>query len=130
MHTMSRVLTGNQPVLEVTEIKLVTLRTFPPRLKISVSGTVSSRGWSYPQLVPSVYIKAPPDGIYDFDFVATPPDGVAAQVITPIGATYTWQTLPQNLKGVRVHAATNCQVALLTPEMSLNFLGNNSWDQG
>jgi hypothetical protein len=51
-------------------------------------------------------------------------------VVTPIKATYIWKTLPQNLKGVRIHAATNCQVARLSPETRLSYLGNNSGNQG
>lgn len=103
-------------VLEVTEINLAFPRIFPPQINIAVAGTVPSAGWTEPQLIPYTYIQAPPDGIYDFDFVANPPEEITAQVITPIKATYVWKFSPQELKGIRVHASTNSKVALLRSE--------------
>ncbi len=105
-----------EKILEVTEVKFVTLRSFPPKLQISASGTVPTGGWSNPQLVPFNYIQAPPDGIYDFDFIATPPDGIATQVITPIEVNFLWENLPEGLKGVRIHASSNSKVAFLNSE--------------
>lgn len=99
-------------ILEVTDVSLLVLKSFPPQLQIAASGTVSTSGWSNPALVPFNYIQAPPDGIYDFEFVATPPQDVAAQVITPIAANYIWKTFPQELEGVRIHSSTNSKVAL------------------
>ncbi|WP_277878059.1 hypothetical protein [Leptolyngbya sp. FACHB-261] len=32
----------------------------------------------------TTYVRAPPDGIYSFDLVATPPEDISAQVISPI----------------------------------------------
>jgi hypothetical protein len=104
-----------EKILEVTEIKLALLESYPPQLQILATGTVPSTGWSNPQLVPYTYIQAPPDGIYDFDFVATPPTEIVAQVITPICVKYEWYA--QGVKGVRLHASTNSQVALLNPEI-------------
>lgn len=103
---------GPESVQEVTEVNLGVLESFPPQLKITALGTVTTAAWTNPQLLPRIYIQAPPDDIYEFDFVANPPEGTAAQVVTPIQATYVWQSLPTGLKGVRIHAATNEQVAL------------------
>lgn len=105
-------------ILEVNEVKLAVLKSFPPQLQIAASGTVPSAGWSNPQLVPYTYVQAPPDGIYDFDFVAAPPKDVAAQVITPITVKYVWKAFSEDLRGVRVHASRNSQVALLDAEVS------------
>jgi hypothetical protein len=107
-----------EKILEVTEVKLLTLRTFPPKLQISASGTVPTGGWSNPQLIPFNYIQAPTDGIYDFDFIADPPDGAATQVITPIEAGFLWENLPAGLKGIRIHASMNSKVAFLNSEDS------------
>jgi hypothetical protein len=101
-----------ESVQSVTQVSLGVLESFPPQLRITASGTVPTAGWTNPQLLPRIYIQAPPDGIYDFDFVANPPKNTAAQVVTPIQATYVWQSLPSGLKGVRIHAATNEQVVL------------------
>ncbi len=100
-------------VLEVTDIQLAILKTNPPMLNITAHGTVPTGGWTDPELIPYVYVQAPPDGIYDFDFVAQKPDGIVAQVITPIVANHTLREVPENLKGVRVHASLNARVALL-----------------
>jgi hypothetical protein len=105
-----------QKILEITELNVSILESFPPQLKVLAKGTVPSAGWTNPQLIPYVYIQAPPDGIYDFDFVATPPKGVAAQVVSPIRVS---ATLPgQGVKGIRVHASLNAKEILLNTEES------------
>jgi len=63
--------------------------------------------------VPYTYVQPPPDGIYDYDFVAAPPRDVAAQVLTRITATA--KGLPQGAKGIRVHASLNSKEALISP---------------
>ncbi len=103
-----------QKILEVTAIAdLIVLTSLPPKLQINASGHVTSTGWTNAQLIPYVYIQAPPDGIYDFDFVAEPPDEVAAQAISAIEASYLWDAFPEGLKGVRIHASTNSLEKLL-----------------
>jgi hypothetical protein len=61
-----------------------------------------------------VYVQAPPDGIYDFDFVARPPTGMAIQVILPIFAGINVEHFPADLRGVRVHASNNAVEKLVT----------------
>jgi hypothetical protein len=100
-------------ILEVTGITLAVLESFPPKLLITASGTVSTGGWSNPKLNPYIYIQAPPDGIYDFDFVADPPGGVATQVISTIEAVYIRENLTPDVKGVRIHASQNSRTAML-----------------
>ena len=92
-------------VLEVTAIRVEQLKTLPRRLQVSVAGTVQSPGWSNPQLVPYTYVQAPPDGIYDYDFVATPPTDVTSKAITPIRLR---TELPaEGVNGLRIHATQN-----------------------
>jgi hypothetical protein len=102
-----------EKILEVAEIELAVLESFPPKLRITASGTVPTGGWSNPKLDPYIYIQAPPDGIYDFNFVADPPEGVATQVISPIEATFIMENLTSDVKGVRIHASQNSKTALL-----------------
>lgn len=102
-----------EKILEVAEIELAILESFPPKLRITASGTVPTSGWSNPKLDPYIYIQAPPDGIYDFNFVADPPEGVATQVISPIEAAFIMENLTSDVKGVRVHASQNSKTALL-----------------
>lgn len=102
-----------EKILEVTEIKLAVLKSFPPQLSIDASGRVSTGGWSNPQLKPHVYVRPPEDGIYDFDFVADRPGGIVPQIVSPIHAGHVMKTFPETLKGVRIHASQNSKTALL-----------------
>ena len=78
---------------------------------IVATGTVSTSGWSNGELQPRIYIHPPEDGVWDWDFVATPPDGIAADVISPVTAQSVVFTPPEWMLGVRVHASTNTLVA-------------------
>jgi len=102
-----------QKILEIVNVHISVLESFPPQLRIVASGNVPTESWSSPRLVPYIYIQPPSDGIYDFDFVADPPEGVVAQVISPINAVYIWKNFPEGLKGVRIHASQNSKTALL-----------------
>ncbi len=76
------------------------------RIFVGAHGHVSSSGWSAPCLAPRFYITPPADGIWDFDFFASEPSGLAAQVQLPIAAAYEGDG-PGWIRGVRVHAAGN-----------------------
>src|SRR5687768_13959267 len=102
-----------EKVMEVKEVELAVLESFPPKLRIFASGTVPTGGWTNPRLEPFIFIQPPPNGIYDFDFVADPPEGPATQVITPIEVVHLWDPLPEGVKGVRIHAMQNSKTALL-----------------
>jgi hypothetical protein len=95
-----------QLVLEVTAIETVREEGVAPQVQSTVDGTVPSTGWVQPCLAPYTYAQAPPDGLYEFDFVAFPPQGGAARVRTPIRATVVW---PPGARGIRVYASTNVQ---------------------
>lgn len=99
----------------VDTVELAILKSKPPKLSIGASGRVPTAGWSAPELVPFVYVQSPPDGIYDFDFVAQPPppDNIVAQVVSSISASLVLEKIPSGLRGVRIHAASNKKEALL-----------------
>lgn len=76
----------------------------PSQLVVTAFGTVPTGGWSGENLAPRVYVAAPADGIWDYDLTATPPSGMATQVLTPISAQHTWPAYPAaTLLGIRVH---------------------------
>jgi hypothetical protein len=82
------------------------------KIKVSATGTVTSSGWTQPQLIASS-TPAQKTGNSDevtlhFDFVATKPTGIVPQVITPIAAETTCPDpgVGKTLKVV-VHSATN-----------------------
>lgn len=84
-----------------------------PRLEVAAVGDVTSTGWTHPRLSPVFYVTPPADGIWDFEFQADPPHGIAGQVILPVGALHLG-VAPEWCKGVRVHAASNAIEATAT----------------
>jgi hypothetical protein len=77
---------------------------------INATGKTNTNGWKNPQLVPVVYIQAPPDRIWDYSFVAEQPEA-ANDVMTPVSASYQWNNPPGDVAGVRVIAKKNKVVA-------------------
>lgn len=75
-------------------------------LRVGVLASVSTGGYSDPKLQPRAYITPPADGVWEFDLLAEPPNGQAAQVRLPLGAIFDGEA-PDWLKGVRVFGATN-----------------------
>jgi hypothetical protein len=76
-------------------------------------GTASTSGWGDGALYPRIYIRPPEDGVWDWDFVAAPPTGVALDVISPIAAQSALFTRPEWMRGVRVHASANAAEVLV-----------------
>ena len=106
----------NKPKVDsVKKVEVALLKSNPPKLSIKAEGEVPTGGWSAGELVAWVYVQPPPDGIYDFDFVAEPPPAgsVVTQAFTPISAEKVLETIPKGLRGVRIHAASNKREALL-----------------
>jgi len=99
----------------VKKVEVALLKSKPPKLSINADGEVPTGGWSAGELVPWVYVQPPPDGIYDFDFVAEPPpaDRVVTQAFTPISAEKVIDNVPKGLRGVLIHAASNQKEAML-----------------
>ena len=94
-------------VFEVTSVSHALTKSMPPGLIVVASGNVSSSGWSNGRLIPYVYVMPPSDGIWDFDFVATAPKGIALTVISPMSAQTMIHPMPPWCQGVRVHAGSN-----------------------
>ena len=93
--------------MTVDEVKVRVLESHPAQLAIDARGTTSTAGWTKPQL--QVQSEQAKDGTLTLKFVATPPSGVAAQVIAPISATTT-VTKPNDFRRVVVIARTNQKV--------------------
>jgi hypothetical protein len=104
-------------IIEITEVTLDILKKNPPILAITCKGNVSSGGWSNGKLIAYTYKKPPPDGIYDFDFVADEPTGTNTQVISEVTSqTFMWENFPPDLVGVKVHSSENYITARLKEE--------------
>jgi hypothetical protein len=105
--------TKQEKVMQVDRVAVSYIKTNPPQLQIEAHGKTNTNGWSAPELVEHVYIVPPADGMYEYDFVATPPSGASNQVITSISARAVRHDIPKAMKGVRVIAKTNKQEAKL-----------------
>ncbi len=100
-------------IYEVDSVTITYLKKIPPDYRIDATGKTRTAGWSNPDLSGVVYVQAPPDGIYDYNFIAEPPAGVSAQVMTPISAQKAIGEMPKGFRGVRVRASSNEKEALL-----------------
>jgi len=94
------------PVLYVTGIEVLRAAMEPKSDLIRVSGLVSSKGWSNPQLVPFFYGK-PGDDVLDLQLIATSPEqSQKAEGFVPITASFALEA-GHPFKGVRVRASAN-----------------------
>jgi hypothetical protein len=100
-------------IYEVNSVTITYIKKDPPQYRIDAQGKTSTPGWSGPRLSAVVYVQAPLDGIYDFNFVAEPPSGASAQVLTPISTQCVLEKMPKGFCGVRVHATSNTKEAVL-----------------
>lgn len=106
-----------EKILEVQDISVV-LDNNQPVVIIKASGTVTSSGWKNSMLVPHNFDSPPPDGIYDFDFVAEPPKDISIPVLMPIGATLKLESIPENFKGIRIHGGnSNYKEKIMTEQI-------------
>src|ERR1041385_8030445 len=96
-----------EPIYQVDDVTITYIKKSPPEYRIDAAGLTSTSGWSKPELMPVVYVQPPPDGIYEYQFVADPPSGISTQVLTPISADKVLDKMPKGFCGVRLHAATN-----------------------
>lgn len=94
----------NELILQVDEVELYLIKTNPAKLHISAKGTTTSMNWENAELLLSKAL--PVDGIYEFEFRATPP-GIIRPVLSPIEAEYLFDVLPEDLIGVRIISQTN-----------------------
>ena len=86
-------------------------RAGPHAVTVCAKGAVPTGGYSRPSLRPVG--RAGHGGVYDLDFTAVRPEGIATQMVSPISATFTWNEPPADLKGVRVRGMNSAAVAML-----------------
>lgn len=112
-----------QKVYDVTELSFQILKSNPPKLAILAGGNTRTGGWSdaelRPLFVPGV---TPKGGVYEFEFVATPPQGIAVQMITPIAAVYIFEEMPKTVTVV-VYAETNKMKMPVDPKAAKEVAG-------
>ncbi len=112
----------SRKVYQVSFVHAAISKTMPPQLSVAAVGEVSSGGWKSPEIVPRIYIRPPADGVQEFDFFATPPAGMAIQVILPISASVEVERL-EWITGVRVYSANNSVESSITDASLLAACG-------
>jgi len=91
-------------VAQITDVTFELQTSEPPNLVVTASGNVPTGGWTEVQLLRREYEKEPADGIYEYDLLAKPPDGIATQVISKVKATDVWEKVDaKKIKGIRVY---------------------------
>jgi hypothetical protein len=118
-------------VYQVDSVELTLINTKPPQVNISASGSANTTGWADAELIPFVYVQAPPNGVYDFTLVAYPPVGPAGQMITPLPepASLT-EFVPLGFRGVTIHAESNTKQAFIGPESAAICVHGKLTDEG
>ncbi len=117
----------SRKIYQIDSIELTILKSLPLELVISVEGQVSTPGWCNGQIIPWDN-KTQLNGIYDFEFVADPPEKVALHMLMPISATLKLSHIPPNMKGVRIIASTNfleSKIVEASSEFNLSERNNN-----
>ncbi len=88
--------------LRIESVKAVkTKESAMPRLHVAALALAPTSGWSGAWLSPRYYVMPPADGVWEFDFQASPPGGIVLQVVTPIVA-HGWYACPEWAKKVKV----------------------------
>ena len=91
-------------VPQVTDVTYELQTSDPPNLVVTAEGAAPTEGWTEVQLIRRVYEKEPADGIWEYDLLAKPPAGPAAQVISKVKASDIWEKVDaKKLKGLRVY---------------------------
>ena len=95
-----------RPVLYVTGMEVMRTVTAPQIDIVRVTGLAASKGWSYPQLVPTE-TGVPADGMLDLQLIATvPEESEDADGFVPVSAVLVLEA-DDPYKGVRVRGAEN-----------------------
>jgi outer membrane lipoprotein-sorting protein len=91
------------PIIKDVQIKYDGMKS----IEITAMGTVPTGGYKNHSLIRRTYIRAPADGIWEYEMYTCKPSGIVTQVVTNITAKDTWESPPASLKGIRVFGDKN-----------------------
>jgi len=95
--------------VELTVVKKDQNGVIHDELVLRATGETNTGGWTNAKLKPTFSVNKVEDGIYRFDFVATPPlkGEDVTQMMSPVTGEYVFKTIPDNFVKVIVYAETN-----------------------
>lgn len=110
-------------VLEVTGVTFEIRKKNPPILAIISKGNVSSSGWTNGKLIPFEYKNDPPNGIFEFSFVADEPIDIHTQIISEITSEeFERDYDPLKVKGVKINALNNQIITIINGDKNKKTL--------
>lgn len=90
-------------------------KTKPLSLVVNAVSILPTDGYQNPRLEPRIYVTAPPDGIYEFDFYIDEPTGPAPDKLTPFPAAYQWIDFPvADVKVVKIYGSIEPKTATIS----------------
>lgn len=104
----------DQSVLRVDSVDVHVQVSSRPDVVVVARGFTTTTGWSHGHLELREPEAPPHDGVYEFDFVATPPVGKAGEMVTPIAGAGVIPHPHRNMRSVRVYAKTNSKEQPIT----------------
>src|SRR5256885_17056489 len=102
-----------EKIVQIDSVSVTYIKKNPPQIKIEARGKTATPNWTQPTLAGIIYVQAPPDGMWGYDFEATPPTKLGPDVLTDIRAELVLTEIPKGMKGVRVYGETNSKEAKL-----------------
>jgi hypothetical protein len=90
-------------IYTVDKVTIKRLAKTPPALVLEVEGTASSAGWENISLEPAMI----EDDTLTYQLMGTPPEEMAAQMLTPVKASRIVDPLPDGTAKIRVIATQN-----------------------
>jgi hypothetical protein len=101
-HPFSMITEQLEHVPWIRSIDVEIEKSVPPNLVVRVVGETPTSGWTLSVLLRRIHVQPPPDGFWEYDFLALRPT-FGADVMTPIEASNRWNEYDEkHVKGVRV----------------------------
>jgi hypothetical protein len=116
-------------IFSLTSVMIHIQKSNPPKALIIVLGTVTTNGWSAPELR-TTGPELSADGILDLEFVAEPPPAgsIILPMTIPMKAEIVWENDVDRLIGTKVYSRTNDIVRLVhEPDLTTMMVGEEQW---
>jgi hypothetical protein len=104
----------NYKIRYVKDVQIVKEDAEPDLMAIKAKGVAEIKRLIAPALVPREYEKEPDDGIYELDFKLGETDANFTDVELEVDVVFRIKNLPHWVKGVKINAAENSDIELIS----------------